>query len=95
MQKNIKSKPTSSSQSGSQTGADFAFDRSNYIFLIIGLVFIALGFVLMTGGGSQDPNVFNESIFSFRRITVAPILILIGYGIELYAIMKKPSDKAS
>lgn len=95
MQKNIKTKTPSSSQAPSQSKPDFAFDRSNFIILIVGLVFIALGFVLMTGGGSEDPNVFNESIFSFRRITLAPILILIGYGIEIYAIMKKPSDKAS
>jgi hypothetical protein len=60
--------------------------------MLIGLVFIALGFILMIGGGSKDPNQFNPDIFSFRRITLAPILILAGYVIEIFAIMKKPKD---
>lgn len=60
------------------------------MLVILGLVFIALGFIMMSGGGSDDPNVFDRSIFSFRRITLAPILVLIGYIIEVYAIMKKP-----
>jgi len=70
----------------------FAFGKENYILLLIGVVFIALGFILMTGGGSKDPNVFNEEMFDFRRITLSPILILIGFGIEIVAIMKKPKD---
>lgn len=72
------------------SGQGFVFNKSNYVFVILGLVFIALGFILMSGGGSDDPNVFDRSIFSFRRITLAPILVLIGYIIEVYAIMKKP-----
>jgi len=68
----------------------FVFNKSNYVLVILGLCFIALGFILMAGGGSDDPNVFDRSIFSFRRITLAPILVLIGYIIEIYAIMKKP-----
>lgn len=71
----------------------FVFNRDNYIFLLIGIAFIFIGFLLMTGGGSDDPNVFSEDIFNFRRLTLAPILILIGYGIEIYAIMKKPKQK--
>lgn len=72
--------------------ADFAFGKENYRLMLIGLVFIALGFILMIGGGSKDPNQFNPDIFSFRRITLAPILILAGYVIEIFAIMKKPKD---
>ena len=49
--------------------------------------------ILMIGGGSDNPDVFNDAIFSFRRITLAPILVLIGFGIEIYAIMKKPKDE--
>ncbi|MBM3405041.1 MAG: DUF3098 domain-containing protein [Bacteroidetes bacterium] len=71
---------------------EFAFDRQNYILLLAGLFFIILGFILMIGGGSKDPNVFNEDIFSFRRLTLAPILILAGFVIEIFAIMKKPRD---
>jgi len=71
---------------------EFAFGRQNYTLLILGVVVIILGFVLMIGGGSDDPNVFNEKIFSVRRITIAPILIIIGYVIEIFAIMKKPKN---
>ena len=70
----------------------FAFGKENYIIMLVGLAFIAIGFLLMVGGGSTDPNKFNPEIFSFRRITLAPILILIGYVIEVFAIMKKPKD---
>ena len=71
----------------------FVFGKKNYTLLIIGLVFVAIGFILMLGGGSDDPNVFNPEIFSFRRITLAPILILIGFVIEIFAIMSKPKDE--
>ena len=72
--------------------ADFAFGRENYRLMLIGLALIALGFILMIGGGSEDPNQFNPDIFSFRRITLAPILILAGFIVEIFAIMKKPKD---
>ena len=65
------------------------FGRDNYLWVIIGLIFLLVGFLLMIGGGSDNPDVFNEAIFSFRRITLAPILVLVGFGIEFYAIMKK------
>jgi hypothetical protein len=71
----------------------FVFDKENYKFMLIGIGIIILGFILMSGGGSDDPNVFNEEIFSTRRITIAPILVLIGFGVEIYAIMKKPQSK--
>ena len=69
------------------------FGRDNYLWVLIGIAFILIGFLLMIGGGSNDPDVFNEAIFSFRRLTLAPILVLAGFGIEIYAIMKKPKDK--
>jgi hypothetical protein len=69
---------------------EFAFGKENYRLMLIGLLFIVVGFLLMIGGGSDDPNVFNPEIFSFRRLTLAPILILAGYTIEIFAIMKKP-----
>ena len=65
------------------------FGRDNYLWVIIGLAFLLVGFLLMIGGGSDDPDVFNEAIFNFRRLTLAPILVLIGFGIQIYAIMKK------
>jgi hypothetical protein len=67
----------------------FLFDKINYKFLLIGLGVIALGFILMSGGGSEDPNVFNEDIFNFRRIRLAPTTVLIGFGIVIYSIFKK------
>jgi hypothetical protein len=70
----------------------FAFTKQNYKLLLIGLAFILVGFLLMIGGGSDDPNVFSDKIFSFRRLTLAPILILTGYVIEIFAIMKKPKS---
>ena len=70
----------------------FALGKENYILMLIGVGLIILGFILMTGGGSKDPNVFNMEMFDFRRLTLSPILILIGFGIEFVAIMKKPKD---
>ena len=68
------------------------FGRDNYLWVIIGLAFLLIGFILMIGGGSDNPDVFNEAIFSFRRLTLAPILVLIGFGIQIYAIMKRPTN---
>jgi hypothetical protein len=67
---------------------EFLFEKVNYKFLLIGIAVIALGFILMSGGGSDDPNVFNEEIFNFRRIRLAPTTVLIGFGITIYAILK-------
>ncbi|MFT5215356.1 MAG: hypothetical protein ACI83H_000464 [Glaciecola sp.] len=72
----------------------FIFGKKNYKWMFIGLGFIALGFILMSGGGSDDPNVFNPEIFSWRRIRLAPTLVLIGFGIQIYAILLNP-DKES
>ena len=68
---------------------DFAIGKENYKLLIIGFGIIILGFLLMIGGGSEDPKVFSPAVFSFRRITLAPIVILAGLIFEIYAIMKK------
>lgn len=68
------------------------FDKQNYLLMGVGLLVLIIGFFLMSGGKSADPNVFDESqIYSFRRITLAPIVILLGFAIEAYAILKKPS----
>ena len=72
---------------------DFPLQRENYIYLIIGFVIIIIGFLLMMGGRSDDPNVFNPEIFNFRRITLAPIVVLFGFIFEIWAIMKKPKEK--
>lgn len=73
--------------------SEFVFGEKNYKFMFIGLACIALGFILMSGGGSDDPNVFNPDIFSWRRIRLAPTLILIGFGIQVYAILLNPDKK--
>lgn len=72
----------------------FIFGKKNYKFMLIGLSCIALGFILMSGGGSDDPNVFNPEIFSWRRIRLAPTLVLLGFGFQVYAILLDP-DKPS
>jgi hypothetical protein len=72
----------------------FALGKENLKLLIIGFLIIIAGFLLMIGGKSNDPNVFNMEIFSFRRITLAPLVVVFGFLFEIYAIMKKPkSDK--
>lgn len=68
---------------------EFLFEKLNYKILLIGIAVITLGFILMSGGGSDDPNVFNEEIFNFRRIRLAPTMVLIGFGITIYSILKK------
>jgi len=70
---------------------EFLFGKKNYIIMIIGLVFITVGFIFMSGGGSDDPNVFNPEIYSWRRIRLAPAIVLIGFGIEVYAILLNPN----
>jgi hypothetical protein len=68
----------------------FAFGKVNYQIMIAGVCLIVIGFILMSGGGSADPKVFNPEIFSFRRITLAPIIVLLGFSTVMFAIMKKP-----
>jgi hypothetical protein len=71
---------------------DFPFGRENFIWMLSGIAIIFLGFILMAGGGHDDPAIWDESIFSFRRITLAPVLVITGMVIEVYAIMKKVKD---
>ena len=71
----------------------FAFTKENYRILIVGIVIIVIGYMLMVGGGSANPNEFHaDEIFSFRRITLSPIVILAGFVVVLYAIMKKSKN---
>lgn len=69
--------------------AKMALTLKNYVLLLIGFAVIVLGFVLMTGGASNDPEVFNYEMFSWRRITLAPIIIIGGFAFEIYAILKR------
>ena len=68
----------------------FLFGKRNYIMMLVGLFVIALGYVFMAGGGSDDPTVFNEEIYNWQRIRLAPTLVIIGLGIEIYAILANP-----
>ena len=79
---------------GNEIKTKFLFEKENYKILLIGLGVILLGFILMAGGGSDDPNVFSDAIFNFRRIRLAPTVVLIGFGITVYAILKDPEAKA-
>ena len=72
--------------------SEFLFDKINYKILLIGIAVIAIGFILMSGGGSDDPKVFNDAIFNFRRIRLAPTVVLIGFGITIYSIFKSPKN---
>jgi len=98
VKKGVQNKPSAPAPKHQATPAapvktgEFAFGKENYRLLFIGLAFIVLGFILMIGGGSKDPKVFNPAIFNFQHITLAPILVLTGYVIEIFAIMKKPKD---
>lgn len=70
--------------------ANFSLPSKNVKIIGVGLLVMVLGFVLMLGGGSSDPNVFNPAIFNFRRLTLAPIVIVLGIAAIIYGIMKKP-----
>ena len=69
---------------------EMVFSWVNYKFMLLGVLLLVVGFVLMAGGGSDDPNAFNEAIFSWRRIVLAPIVVLSGFGVVGYSIFKKP-----
>ncbi|MDD3740636.1 MAG: DUF3098 domain-containing protein [Bacteroidales bacterium] len=72
----------------------FVLGKKNYIIIAAGFALIIIGFILMSGGKSEDPNIFNPEIFNFRRITLAPIFILIGFIAEIFAIMWRPKNKS-
>ena len=76
-----------------QQDKNFVFGKKNYKFMFIGLAVIALGFILMAGGGSEDPNEFNEAVYNFQRIRLAPTIVLIGFGIQVFAILVNPNKK--
>lgn len=70
---------------------EFLFGKKNYIIMLVGLFVITLGFIFMAGGGSDNPEVFNEEIYNWQRIRLAPTLVIIGLGIEIYAILANPN----
>lgn len=71
---------------------NFAFAKQNYMFFAIAFVIVIIGFLLMIGGGSENPNDFSDKIFSFRRITLAPIIIFLGFAFGIFAILRKPKE---
>ena len=75
-----------------QQRSHFAFGRTNYILMAAGLIVLALGYLLLSGGGSDDPNQFNPAMFVNRRLYLAPILIVVGFVVEIAAIMYKKRD---
>ena len=85
--KNDLKKPVAENKAG------FPIPEGNYKMILIGFAIVVLGFILMMGGGSEDPNQFNYDIFSFRRITLAPIVVLAGFGFVFWAIMRKPKKE--
>ncbi len=80
-------------QKEKNTNQNFLFGKKNYLLMLVGLIIIAVGFILMAGGGSDDPNYFNEDIYNFRRIRLAPTLVILGLAFEIYAIMAKSKNK--
>jgi|TARA_B110000914_G_scaffold146516_1_gene128280 hypothetical protein len=70
-----------------RNNSNFIFNKRNYKIMLVGLAIIAFGFILMSGGGSDDPSIFSADIYSFRRIRVAPTLVLLGLGLQVYAIL--------
>ena len=88
MAKDIK-KPQAKTTDAADNQKVMPFGKMNYILVIVGIALIALGFILMIGGGSSNPDVFNEEMFNFRRLTLAPILVLAGFVVEIVAIFWK------
>ena len=76
-------------------GVDFAVPKENYKYLLIGFVIITVGYLLMIGGGSKDPNVFNKDMFDTQRTVISPIVVLFGYAFEIWAIMRTPKVEVS
>ncbi len=76
-------------QNEEKNGLQLAFGKVNYILMAVGIIVLAIGYILLAGGGSDDPNVFNPAMFDTRRLYVAPILIVLGFVVEIVAIMYK------
>lgn len=87
----MKKKIIRKDKNAKKTG--FALEKENYKLMAIGFASIVIGFILLAGGGSDDPEVFNPEIFNFRRLTIAPIFLLFGFLFQIYAIMKKPKEE--
>ena len=88
-------KAASTGQAAARKEYTFLFDKENYMWMIGGIALIFIGFLLMSGGKSANPHEFHyDEIYSFRRITLAPIVVLLGFAVEVYAIMKKPKETA-
>ncbi len=80
-------------KTGNSNSADgLAFTKQNYLLLAGSAVLVLIGFILMSGGGSEDPDVFSDAIFDFQRLTLAPTMVIVGYSVGIYAIMKKPKQ---
>jgi hypothetical protein len=97
MAKVIEKKSTKDTSKNTKYGyigekLDFAFGKENYTLMIVGVVFLFIGYLLMIGGGSHDPNEFSYSLFNAQRMVVAPLVLLVGFTIEFVAIMKRPKD---
>lgn len=100
----IQPKPLQSSKASGLEGVinkipkgnnDLLFDKSNYLLMALGVVLIAVGFILMAGGADPDPNVFNpDEVYSNTRTVIAPIVVLTGFVVEIFAVLKRPSEKA-
>jgi hypothetical protein len=92
--KSTRTKPTATEKEKVVRGNNAPlFERENYLWMIAGVVVMAIGFLLMAGGKSPDPNVFNDNeVYGFRRITLAPIVILAGLAIEIFALFRKPKN---
>lgn len=90
---NKKSEATKNTAKPNDTGKDdFAFGRENYMLMLIGIGVLIIGFMLMAGGNPDDPTAFSPEIFSARRITVAPIVVILGFCIEVAAIIYKSKE---
>ena len=76
-----------------ENNSNFIFNKRNYKIMLVGLAIIAFGFILMSGGGSDDPSIFSADIYSFRRIRLAPTLVLLGLGLQVYAILSTKQEK--
>ncbi|MDR0972271.1 MAG: DUF3098 domain-containing protein [Bacteroidales bacterium] len=72
---------------------DFAFEKINYIWMIVGIVLLFLGYLLLIGGGSKDASQFSYALFNAQRLIIAPILMVLGIAVEIYAILLKPKKK--
>jgi NADH:ubiquinone oxidoreductase subunit K len=81
-----KTNPAKSKTSQEVHNDTFVFTRKNYLIMIVSVLIVLLGYILMIGGGAEDPTAFSDEIFNFRRITLSPVLILFGFGLGVFAI---------